>query len=294
MITLEQFIAKWTGKGIDFDGSFGNQCQDLYRQYVKEVLGFPQSPAVPGAKDNWGKYLPEYYERISNSLTGVPVKGDIMIWGASYGPYGHVAIVTEATVNTFKCFSQNDPTGSLPAIRWYKNYNGTLGWLRPKGVNTSDTTLQDKITVLERDLAEQRQQVSNYVEQVSGWSKKYDECNTQRIEAGASSDLFRKQYNDLVAKLAIKLDTRQEEAEILASVDTAITYEDKAEELDRKIATDAQVYQNTINGLTMEVASLKSQLESLETKIANLPKPTDIIIKKQSIIDIIKKIFGVK
>lgn len=131
-MTLQEFIDKYNGKGIDFDGSFGNQCQDLYRQYVKEVLGFPQSPAVVGAKDNWDAYLPAYFDRIPNTPTGVPQPGDIMIWGTKYGPYGHVAVVTSATVNTFTCFSQNDPIGSLCGLKTYKTYTPTLGWLHPK------------------------------------------------------------------------------------------------------------------------------------------------------------------
>jgi len=182
-------------------------------------------------------------------------------------------------------------TVKLPGVEEY-----VIEW--GKGVNTSDTTLQDKITVLERDLAEQRQQVSNYVEQVSGWTKKYDECNTQRIEAGASSDGFRKQYNEYLAKVAGKLGTRQEEVETLSAIDTLITKEDKLTDLLEERATEATLkakeYKETVEALVVEIASLKTQLTTLETKIANLPNHTDIIIKKQSIIDIIKKIFGVK
>jgi hypothetical protein len=55
-----------------------------------------------------------------------------VIWGSAYGPYGHIAICTEANVNNFKCFSQNDPIGSLSGYKTYSNYNGVLGWLHPK------------------------------------------------------------------------------------------------------------------------------------------------------------------
>ena len=43
-MTLTQFIKKYLGTKVDFDGKYGAQCVDLYRQYCAEVLGVPQSP----------------------------------------------------------------------------------------------------------------------------------------------------------------------------------------------------------------------------------------------------------
>jgi hypothetical protein len=137
-MSFDDFIKKYEGKGIDFDKSYGFQCQDLYRQYVKEVLGFPQSPAVPGAKDNWDKYLPEYYQRIENTPAGVPMPGDIILWGSSYGQWGHVAICIKATSSTLTCFSQNDPTGSLCITKLYRSYKGVIGWLHPLVQSTQE------------------------------------------------------------------------------------------------------------------------------------------------------------
>lgn len=134
-MTLDEFIKKYTGKGIDYDGWYGFQCMDLYRQYVKEVLEFPQSIPVPGAKDVWNNYPTQYYERIANTPTGVPNKGDIVIWGPRFGPFGHIAVFVSGNVNRFVSFDQNFPTGSLCALREH-NYTGVLGWLRPKKVDT--------------------------------------------------------------------------------------------------------------------------------------------------------------
>lgn len=192
-MNLDQFITKWNGKGIDWDGSYGFQCVDLYRMYVKEVLGFPQSPSVPGAKDIWNTTLTNF-TKIPNTPDGVPQKGDVMIWGASYGPYGHVAVVTEATVNTFKCFSQNDPVGSLPSIRWYKSYAGVTGWLRPKGGNLSDP----KIEELQAEIIKKNEQISNLQNQVNGLledSKKKD------IEVQAQKDKYTRDVQFLASKL---------------------------------------------------------------------------------------------
>lgn len=129
-MTLQSFIDKYKGKGIDWDSHYGFQCVDLYRQYVQEVLQVPQSPGVTGAKDIWDTYLTQYYDRIINTPDGVPEPGDIMIWGSDYGQYGHVAIVTEANKDTFTCFSQNDPLGALCGLKTYSKWG--LGWLHPK------------------------------------------------------------------------------------------------------------------------------------------------------------------
>ena len=147
-MTLQQFIDRWTSGGIDFDGSFGFQCQDLYREYVKEVLNVPQSPPVVGAKDNWNKYLPEYFDRIENTPDGIPEPGDIVIWGESYGPFGHVAVFVKGTAKTLTCFSQNDPLGALCGLKTYRSYRGVLGWLRCKMSNepiTQDLDIRLKI-----------------------------------------------------------------------------------------------------------------------------------------------------
>src|SRR3990167_5788394 len=35
-MTLQEFIAKYDGKGIDWDNAYGFQCMDLYRQYTRQ------------------------------------------------------------------------------------------------------------------------------------------------------------------------------------------------------------------------------------------------------------------
>lgn len=131
-MTLEEFIKKHTGKGIDYDGSYGYQCVDLYRQYVDEVLGFPQSPGVMGATDIWESFLVDRFERILNTPEAIPAKGDIVIWNKKVGNgYGHVAVFVSGDVNAFKSFDQNWPAGSLPKLVEHK-YTNVIGWLTPK------------------------------------------------------------------------------------------------------------------------------------------------------------------
>lgn len=141
-MTFDQFIQKYKGKGVDYDNFYGFQCVDLIRQYIKEVLNQPQPRGVIGAKDFWTNYesdpnLNQYFDKIPNTPSGVPSKGDIIIWGNTYGSYGHIAIVNWANVNQFQALSQNDPLGSLTILKNY-NYNHILGWFSPKGDNMSD------------------------------------------------------------------------------------------------------------------------------------------------------------
>lgn len=142
MLTFDQFIIKYKGKGIDFDGHYGFQCVDLIRQYIKEVLNQPQPKGVTGAKDFFTNFetdpnLNQYFNKIVNTPEGVPSKGDIIIWGATYGAYGHIAIVNWANASQFQALSQNDPLGSLTTLKNY-SYNHILGWFTPKKDNMSD------------------------------------------------------------------------------------------------------------------------------------------------------------
>jgi len=133
-MTFDDFIKKYNGKGINFDGAYGNQCVDLYRQYVKEVLKVPQSPSVSAAKHIWTTYLTKYFNRYTNTITAVPKKGDIIIWGDKIGSYGHVGVYISGNVFSFTSFDQNWPEayGKGVSHKQSHSYKGVLGWLRLK------------------------------------------------------------------------------------------------------------------------------------------------------------------
>lgn len=136
-IDFDNFIKKYNGKAVDYDGRHGAQCVDLFRQYNHEVLDLEKQPyGVTGAKDFWTNYekdpmLYKNFKKIKNTPFLIFQKGDVVIWGRSYGPYGHVAITTSAKLMSFEAFSQNDPAGSKCAIKKY-SYNHVLGVLRPR------------------------------------------------------------------------------------------------------------------------------------------------------------------
>ena len=91
-ISLTQFIKKYLGTKVDFDGKFGPQCVDLARQYYSEVLDVPQFPPVEGAKDIIKN--PGNLKVIKEDVLADYSSGDVLIWGASRtNQYGHVAIL---------------------------------------------------------------------------------------------------------------------------------------------------------------------------------------------------------
>ncbi len=47
-MTLDEFVKKYLGKKVDYDGQYGAQCVDLFRQYCKDVLGIPHTGGVIG------------------------------------------------------------------------------------------------------------------------------------------------------------------------------------------------------------------------------------------------------
>ncbi len=141
-MTLEQFVSKYNGKAVDFDGAYGFQCVDLFRFYNRDVLNIEQPKGVNGAKDFWSNYasdpnLYNNFDKLSNTPEFVPKPGDVMIWNGYYGPYGHIAIVTIADINKFTCLSQNDPTGRETHLKEY-TYSKVYGVLRPKVQSTQE------------------------------------------------------------------------------------------------------------------------------------------------------------
>lgn len=139
-MTLDEFIRKYDGVGVDTDGAYGFQCMDLMHRYVIDVL-HQADPGILRAADARTVFRSfpsitgsELFDKINNTPTNVPQKGDIMFW--DYNPSGHVAIFLEGDASTFTSFDQNFPTGSK-CHRQVHNYSSVLGWLRFKSQQPS-------------------------------------------------------------------------------------------------------------------------------------------------------------
>ena len=134
-MTLNEFVKKYEGKSVDFDGNYGSQCQDLFNKYCVDVWGIPnpiQQFPVASAYQNFGyaKNNPNFIT-IPNDPTAVPMAGDVIIWNQGVGPHGHVGIFIEGDVMNFKAFEQN--WSGVQKCRMVNHpYDHVTGWFRPK------------------------------------------------------------------------------------------------------------------------------------------------------------------
>jgi len=142
-MTFKEFIEKYTGKEVDFDGYYGTQCMDLMHQYVYDVLEEKDKTllAAPSAYEVFKNFRWEnLFEKINNTPSGLPEEGDIMFWNTGVGKWGHVAMFVDGDLDSFNSFDANWPTGSLPKMINH-TYKSVAGWLRYKG---GDEVVEDK------------------------------------------------------------------------------------------------------------------------------------------------------
>ena len=137
-MTLEEFVIKYKGTKVDYDMAYGAQCVDLFRQYVKDVLGIKEHTGAcstsGGAKDLFLDYdkMPVEKKYFYKSKQKNWVAGDVLIWDKTEkNQYGHVAIYLGKLGNSFLVFEQNGFTqnGAEVSIR---NRENLLGYLRKK------------------------------------------------------------------------------------------------------------------------------------------------------------------
>jgi hypothetical protein len=128
---INGFFDRYNGECLDFDGEYGNQCMDVVEYYNRDVVGAPQ---IGGdAIDAWSYFSDRFYVQIENGPGDVPEFGDIIVWSTDYGDgAGHVAICHDADMGSFTSFDQNWPTGSCCHFQYHEDYDGVIGWLRPK------------------------------------------------------------------------------------------------------------------------------------------------------------------
>lgn len=137
-MTFGDFVRKYSGVKVDFDGAYGAQCVDLFRQYARDVLGIAEHTGScatsGGAKDLFLDYaaMPvekKYFKKITGKSF---VPGDVAMWNGSAGnKYGHVAIVIGELGDDLIVFEQDGfkQDGAKIALR---SRERLLGFLRKK------------------------------------------------------------------------------------------------------------------------------------------------------------------
>lgn len=110
------------GKQYDFDGAYGYQCYDYANAYFNYMTGLRLSGmyAKNIHTDN-ASVLNNIATVHENTPNFLPLPGDIVIFNGRYGGgCGHVAVVTQATLNSFEVIEQNWQGGGY--------VNGRPGW----------------------------------------------------------------------------------------------------------------------------------------------------------------------
>jgi hypothetical protein len=265
-MTLSQFVAKYDGKGVDWDGAFGYQCMDLYRRYVHDVLDFPQSPPVEGAADVWTTYLTEYFEKVPNTPTGVPEPGDVVIWNRRLGPYGHIAIFISGDANSFVSFDQNFPVGSL-CHKQTHSYTNLYGWLRPKKVTMADTVAVEsaKFTELVTKSTYWDAVVKLGISQpsdVEDLRRQIKEANAQTNAAQQEAKDTRSALTDFQQQVAEKLNSPQDLARVLSAIQGLLDSEAQAVRNSEKDAFKLKEAEGAILELKAEIARLQLELKA--------------------------------
>lgn len=138
MLNYEQFIKKYLGKSVEYDGVAPYQCVDFVKAYLAECYGIK-----PGSWGDakyyfhnfnnraWGGYsiMNKYFTRIKNTPDFVPRRGDILIFD---GEHGHIAIAADgSTARRIKSYDQNYSAKRVTAEEHGYNSEKFLGVLRP-------------------------------------------------------------------------------------------------------------------------------------------------------------------
>lgn len=137
-MNVEEFVKKYTGKKVDFDGVYGAQCVDLFRQYAKECLGISEHTGpcstTGGAKDLFIDYpkMPIEKKYFIRETKKAMSPGDILIWDSTEtNKYGHVAIYLGKLNNDLIVFEQDGFKQDGAKINLRSRTN-LLGYLRKK------------------------------------------------------------------------------------------------------------------------------------------------------------------
>jgi len=275
VISFDEFVKKWTGKTIDFDGIYPNQCMDLSHFYVYEVLGYTDkyllaAPAAYQVYTNFKSEWEKYFTKIDNTPDNIPSKGDIIFWGTKIGQYGHVAIFVEGDAIKFKSFDSNWPVGTLPHIQEH-DYKGCLGWLRPRtvGYNCEEKLekvqkafdgLQDDYIKLKSELDKTKQDL------ISFQNKSTADLN----EKQAHVDSLQKTGAEMTAQLSSmqrSYGALQEQLKSNLEAHRALEEEFKSYKSlnGDKLTLSEQFYQQsleTIREASLEISKLKEKVEA--------------------------------
>lgn len=130
-MTYDEFIKEYNGKAIDYDGGYGVQCVDLAKLYLDKVFGI-KIGAIGNAEAYWRRYneIPALKDNFIQT-SGIPQKGDIIVWGKELSEHGHIAIATgDGNLQKFTSYDQNWGIKNMHQVE--HSYFAVSGLLRAK------------------------------------------------------------------------------------------------------------------------------------------------------------------
>jgi hypothetical protein len=239
-MTFQDFLEKYNGKQVDFDGVYGFQCMDLMHQYIVDVLGLTDGRILSAyfaryVFENFDTIFGhEYFERIDNTPDNMPIEGDIVFYKAPLGKFtddygviqyaGHVAVCVSATLNKMTLFEQNY---DAPICHINEHtYGYCLGWLRYKG-NAPQNELE--------------------------------KCVSDRNA-----------HWNFIIQVASKLGVETSQTIILAEIDKLITYEDKVHQQEiqlNEVQAKAQEFATQAENKAQELVNLQQTIKDMQKKL---------------------------
>ncbi len=297
-MTLDQFITKYTGKYVEYHSYSANalnQCADLANQYIVEVLGLT---AIIGTNaQDFPNKKGTQFDYILNTPTGVPEKGDLMIF-KSADKVGHISIFVSGSATSFKSFDQNYPTGSACKIVTH-NYTNVLGWMRSKK-DTKPTESQE--ICVDKETFERLVTKSTW----------YD-TNKDEFEVLKS---LKTEYQQFQKTIGQRLETLAGNLSTIIDWDAVVNASARFKDIDAlnlKLQDDLNreiqdskkrfvEYENKLAALNTEMDQMKSDHEveiakmqkRVDQEIENLQKEKQVFESTNTVISWFKKLFSKK
>jgi hypothetical protein len=291
-ISTEDFISLLDGvfARVKADNEPTPECFDLAQLWAR-VIG--SQPFTGATADLIYNQPGDLYTQIPNTPNDFPQKGDLVIWN-----WPHVGLATgnNTDANTLEVFEQNDPDGSEIHIKQYANYDGVIGWLRPKVTPTGQGSLPINYSQIVHGSTQWDQACQN-LELGDPTTTQYDTLG--RVIAG-----YKSRETDWSNKLIIEQQATVKAQADSAGKDTIISNleqevsdtqtNDKAE-ID-KLNKNVKDEQKLVDQLQGSIKDLQGNLRASTQKVADLTKQIAILQagKKswfQKIVDIVSKIF---
>ena len=260
VLTLDQFIAKYSGGKIDYDGAYGGQCVDLFRKYNQEVLGINQPKGVVGAADFWTNYetdpnLYNNFEKIPNTPDLIFKKGDVPIWNKKAGGgFGHVAVVSDdkGTKSSFNSFDQNWRALNICEVTEH-NYTNVSGVLRPK--KSSEMICHSK---------EKNDELITKATWYDNNKQEYESLKDKKTEF----DQFKKTMEQKLDTLAENLGTVKDWDYVINASARFKSLDEKNLELQDKLDREIQAHKKTVLEYEDKLQVLKLEMKQLKVEQA--------------------------